>query len=280
MKSYKDFSLVTTSNLPSRASEVIIAAAVEQFKEVAKLRQLALVDKVDEGAAVYVYFTYDDLTDAYELQEGADFQYDSASATQSTVDFVKIAKGFQLTWEADHLARLNIRAAQARQAALQVQEKEDDKILEVMTNATTSVTATAAWSETTADPVKDIRSAKTEVRKLGYIADTLLLEPVNAEELMSIIASNTWYGVTEQALKSGNLPSFMGLKIVECPTLSHGTAYVFKAGATGALQIGEAKPLTVHIFDDDDSQSTKVQIYERIAPVLVRPDAVAKIATI
>jgi len=104
------------------------------------------------------------------------------------------------------------------------------------------------------------------------------MEPTNLEELMSIVASNTWYGVTEQALKSGGLPSFMGLKITEEPnSLSHGTAYVVKRGNGGAFNLGEAVPMTTNIFDDKDRQTTKVQVFEKVCPKAVRPDAGAAI---
>ena len=41
----KDFATVTTSQLPSRVSETIVAAAVEQLKEAGVMRKHVWVDK-------------------------------------------------------------------------------------------------------------------------------------------------------------------------------------------------------------------------------------------
>lgn len=277
----KDFSTVLTSSLPARAQEVIARAAVEQFQMNARLRQFCAIDRVGTGEPTYVFFKADDLTDAMDLEEGEDMRYDAAAATQTTASFVNIAKGFKISREADSIARLPLRAIQARACADKVVEREDGKLISQLASATTSITATAVWSGSSADPVKDIRSAKTEIRKLGYNPDVLILEETNAEELMSIIASNTWYGVTEQAMKSGNLPSFMGLKIVEEPwNLAEGTSYVMASGASGALLIGESIPLRTDFKDDFDSNTIKVKVWQRAAYVIARPDAAASIATI
>lgn len=281
MKRETDFATVTTTELPEEASEVIVAAAVEQLKKTVGMRNYALVDQVaDKGAQEYTYYTFEDLTAAYDLGEGEDFKYDSAGASKTTKDFVKIAKGFKLSWEANQLAKLNVRAAQTKACVTEVRDREDNKLIAALSDATSSVTATAALSESTADPIKDVRAAIRSVEDLGYSPDILLIENVNLEELVSIIGSNEWYRVTERTLESGSLPIFMGMKVISTKSanLSHGTAYVFKSGPAGALQLGQATDVRTHIFDDDDSQCTKVQVYERVCPALVRPDAVAKIS--
>jgi len=284
MLKYVNFSsVVTTSTLPSRVSEVIVAAAIEQLKEIKNLRQYGLVDNVNNpGAKTYIFNTYDDLTAAYDRSELEAFKYDAANATETTKSFVEIAKGFQLSWEADHLSKLAIRAAQTKAAVREVQDREDYKIAQALIESgalTSSVSATAALSETSADPVKDIAQAKRKVRNLGYTPDMLLIEEQNLEELLSIIASNTWYETTAKAIMAGTLDKFMGLKIVSLPSskLTHGTAVVMKSGVGGVFQLGVAQDVQIKIFDDNDTHSTKVQVYERICPAVVRPDAGAKI---
>ena len=279
-----DFSsIVTTSVLPERAREVISAAVVEQLKEIKNLRQYGLIDRVkSEGAKTYVYWTYDDLTPAFDRKELEAFKYDSAGATEKTASFVEIAKGFQLSWEADHLSKLAVRAAQTRAAVREVQDREDLKIVSALTASgavTSSVTATDVLSGTSADPIKDIAQAKRKVKNLGYTPDLLLIEEQNFEELLSIIGSNEWYETTARAIQAGVVDRFMGLKVVTLPNskLTHGTAIVMKSGVNGAFQLGVAQDITLKIFDDEDTHSTKVQVFERICPVVVRPDAAAKI---
>jgi len=278
----KDFAMVSTSVLPTRVSETIIAAAIEQLQEAGVMRPFCYVDtSPSEGDATYIYNTFDDLTDAYDRKEGADFKYDSAGATQSSADMIEIAKGFKITWEADHLKKLAIRAAQVKACVQKVQRREDTKIVSVLSGATSSVTAAGTLDGASADPIKDIAQAKRKIRDLGYSANTLFIENANLEELCSIIGANDWYKITESMISKGALPTFMGLKIRELSSdhLTHGTAYVAhcSGGTDSAIWIGEAHGIRTHIFDDDDAHCTKVQVYERICPVLVRPDAVAKI---
>lgn len=277
----KDFATVSTSTLPERASEVIAAAAIEQLKGIIGMRGQVLIDNVkDQGAKTYVYFTYDDLTAAYDRGEGVDFKYDSASATKSDEDFVEVAKGFKLTWEADHLSKLAVRAAQTKACVTEVRDREDNKLIAKLASGTSSVTAAGVLSGTSADPIKDIREGIRKCQDLGYTPDALLIEHANLEELVSIIGSNEWYNVTEKTILTGGLPVFMGLKVLptKAANLTHGTSYVFKTGTAGALQLGQAHDVKVHIFDDDDAHCTKVQVYERICPVIARPDASATIS--
>ncbi len=274
----KDFATATTTNLPSEASEVIVAAAIEQLKKTVGMRDHVFVDDVSEpGADKYIYFTYDDLTAAYDLVQNEDFKYDSAAATSSTKDFVKIAKGFKISFEAKALKRLNIQAAQARACVTEVRDREDYKIIAELASGTSSVTAAGVSSGTSADPVKDISQGVRKIKDLGYVADTILMENTNLEELKSIIGSNDWYAMTEKTVQSGEVPTFMGLKILSTNTtnLAHGTAYIFKSGSQGALQLGQAHDVRTLIFDDNDSHCTKIQVFERICPAIVRPDASA-----
>ncbi len=278
----KDFATVTTSVLPSSASEAIAAVAIEQLKYVAKLRAFAFIDKVDKGSSVYTYFTYDDLSGAYDRDESADFRYDSAGATQSTANFVEIAKGFKISTVANMMEKLNVRIAQTRAAVTEVIDREDNKIITQLASATSTTTAAGVLSATTADPIKDIANAISACEQLGYEADTLLIEQVNKQELMSIIGSNEWYRMTEGLVGAGLLGTFMGLKVihVNSSNLAHGTGYVFSSNAKGrgAMQIGMSQDVGIDIFDDKDSKCVKVQVTERIAPVLTRPDAVSKIS--
>ena len=275
-------SVVTTSTLPSRVSEVIKAAAIEQLQEIKNLRQYGFVDKSQEnlGASKYIYNTYDEMTSAYDRTELSSFKYDAANVTESTKDFVEIAKGFALSWKADHLKKIAIRAAQTKQATRKVLDREDYKIASALTASgalTSTVTATAVLSGSSADPVKDIAQAKRKVKSKGYEPDLLLIEEENLEELLSIIASNDWYETTANAIRTGLTDKFMGLKIVSLPStkLAHGTAIVMKSGET--FNLGISEPMTVKIFDDEDNHTTKVQVFETICPAVVRPDAGAKI---
>lgn len=275
-----DFSsVVTTSKLPDRVSEVMAAAGIEQLKNIARLRTLGLVDRLkDTGATKYIYNTYDDLTAAYDRAQIADWKYDEAAATEGTATILELAKGFQLSWEADHLSKIAIRAAQTRAAVQEVMDREDLKIATALRTSgalTSTTTASAVLSGTSADPVKDLAEMKRKCKALGYIADTLIIEDVNLEEMMTIIASNTWYETTAKLIQAGATDKFMGLKIVSLPAakMTHGTAVVMKSGSTGAFQLGMAQDVQMKIFDDNESHSTKVQVWERSVPVVVRPDA-------
>ncbi len=263
----EQLALVSTASLPAEVSEVIRAAAIEQKKFVPKLRNYGWVDtSPDEGADMYIWNVCDALTSASEVAEGAAPDYEDANATKSSARFKKIMKAFKISWEADHLKKINIRAAQTRACVTEVFDREDFWIAtQLISDAANSLTGTD-WSANTADPVKDIRNAKRLNKDDGYQSDLIFLNPTNNEELDSVIASNTWYSITEQTLKTGEPIPFMGLKRVECTHQTLGTATVFKSGMQGAFQTGEAKALSINMFDDKDEQVTKVQVYERVLP--------------
>ena len=273
----EQLSLVSTGTLPSEVSEVLRAAAIERYMEVLKLRQYGFVDSSpDEGQQTYIYNVLDELSNAKEVGEGGAPDYEDADATKGSQLFMKIMKAFKISWEADALKTINLRAGQTRAAVDQVFEYEDSKIIARLESDRSSTAAGTDWSGAAADPVKDVRTALRTVRALGYKMDMMYLDPVNYEELCSIIASNTWYSITESVLKKGadETVPFMGLKIVEVPDATLGTATLMKSGNNGTFLTAEAKKVGLNVFDDKDAQTTKVQVYERVVPcATVRADS-------
>ena len=283
MYSKQELATTTTTSLPAEVSEVVKAAAIEQIKWVAKLRDMGWVDgSLSEGDRVYIFNKLDQLNAAEVVAEAAEPNYDEAGATKGTADVLKLMKAFKISWEADNLKQINVRAGQARQATTEVFDLEDNKIAIALISGSGNTNASPSdWSSNTADPVADIRNAKRLIRDDGFTADVMILNPTNNEELDSVIASNTWYSVTEQTVKTGEPFPFMGLKRVECRYQTLGTATIMKSGMAGAFHLAEAKPLTVHMFDDNDAQVTKVQVYERVAPAaIVRPNCIATLVGI
>lgn len=274
---------VTTDSLPAKVSEVIRAAAIEKLQDVPRLRQYGMtVTMPDKGAMNYYYYMYSDVGDADEVSEAADFVYDDADATQGSVAVKKYGKGFKISWEADNLNKLQLRAAQSKQCISKVLLKEDELIITRLiadTNNTYAATQ-GAWSASTADPVQNIRRAVRLMKNDGYDADAIMLNPTNAEELMSFVAQNLFYGLTEKTVTAGILPKFMGLDIIQSNSVTEGTAIVLKTGSSGAFEVGEAMKLGLNIFDDNDAQVVKVQAYERIGVAVVRPDAICTITSI
>ena len=266
-------SLVTTTVLPQEASEVIKAGVVEKLKEVNKLRQFGFVDKTMMGAELYIWFYADEMTGASDVGQGSSFNYESAAASKGSADFEKLGKGFEITWEADNLEKLPIRLAQSKQAAELVFNREDTKICTALIADSGNTFTGTDWSANTADPVADFAQAKRLCRLDGYEIDLVILNPTNFEELESVIASNFWFNKTSQAVE-GDTKSFKGIQIVNSNQATLGTAIFIKKGSSGAFNVGVGKDLTVHIFDDDDRQTTKVQVFERIAIGVLRTDAV------
>lgn len=274
----QELATTTTNSLPEEVSEVVRAAAIEQIKWIAKLRDFGFVDNSPVwGDRVYIYNILDQLQAAEEVAEASEPNYDEAGATKGSADIVKLMKAFKISWEADNLKQINVRAGQSRQATNEVFDLEDQRIaLGLISGAGNTNSSPSDWSSATADPVADIRNGKRLLRDDGFTGDTMLLNPTNNEELDSVIASNTWYSVTEQTVRTGEPFPFMGLKRQECRHQTLGTVTIFKSGQAGAFHLAEAKPLTVHMFDDNDAQVTKVQVYERVAPIaVVRPNAIA-----
>ncbi len=121
---------------------------------------------------------------------------------------------------------------------------------------------------------------KRQVRALmGTEPDTLFIEEVNLEELASLVGSNEWYKITEGLVSQGKLPVYLGMKLVALPSgkLAHGTAVAIISGGSGAFETGLGHDIRMKIFDDEDEHVTKVQVYERIAVAIARPDAGVKL---
>ncbi len=274
---------VSTSVLPARVSEVIRAAVIERMIEVKRLREYGFVSKAGEGAATFTFSVADAIGDAFERGEIEDFQYDAAGLTNTTKTIIEIGKGFKISWPADRVDKLDLRVKQTRAAVDKVIDYEDKKILTALTTASalsSTVSAAGNLSATSANPLADLKQAKRKIRALiGTEADMLFVEEVNLEELITIVGSNDWYKMTEDAAANGELPKFAGLKIVSIPAakMAHGTAIIFKSGSYGAYELAQGHDVRTLIFDDKDSHCTKVQVYERGVPCVVRADAGAKL---
>lgn len=280
----EQLSLVSTSTLPSEVSEVLRAAAIERFKEVVKIRQYGFVDtSPGEGDQTYIWNVLDEITGASEVGEGSEPDYEDADASKSTQPFMKIMKAFKITWEADALKTINLRAGQTRAAVDEVFTYEDGKIITRLEADTGTTTVGTDWSAAAADPVKDVRTALRKMKVLKYIGDIGLIDPLRYEDLLSVIASNSWYAVTEAAILKGGggtIP-FMGLKWIESSDCGDRTVTILKSGSMGGFQTGEAKKVGLNIFDDKDAQTTKVQVYERVVPcATVRANAVTTLTSL
>ncbi len=275
----EQLALESTSSLPADVSEVIRAAVTEQLQHITAMRQYGFVDTSPEaGATVYKFHVYDALTVAKEVAEGAEVSFDDAGATQSSEDFIKVAKGFKITWEADNLRMLPLRAGQSRACVQEVMQYEDNKIADKLVTDASNTFAGTDWSANTADPVKDVARAKRENFVDGYISDIMILNPTNLEELESVVVSNNWLSVTESTVKTGLLPTFAGLKLVMNNNQTLGTSTVFKSGVDGAFVTAEARRLNIRMWDDNDTETTKVAVTERVVPcVTVRDKAVCTI---
>lgn len=283
----KNFSaIVDTSQLPSKLSEGIKAAAIERLMEVVLLRKHFYVDtgSMDEGSSKFTFEVMDRSTAAYDRAQGTDVTLDDEGVTESSVDVLELMKGFSLTWPADNLKKIGLRVAKTKEYVSLVKDREDLKIATALMASgalTSTVSAAAEMSASNANPIKNIKEAKRKVRALmgGVNPNLLLIEDENLEELAVIVGSNDWYKMTEESVRTGELPTFMGLKIVALPTgkLTHGSAVVCLGGPNGCLHLGQAHDTRIKIFDDHKKHATEVHVYERVVPGIVRADAGALI---
>lgn len=278
--SSKNFATVSTSDLPERVSEVIKAAAIERMIHVAMLRDVFFTDtSPGEGDSKYIYEVFDSVTAAHDRVEGVDWKYDSAGVTEGTADMLELAKGFKITNAANSLKKIAVRAAQTKACVDVVNDREDLKIATALRTSaalTSTVTAAGVLSGTSANPLKDLAEGKRKVKALTRtVPDTLLIEDVNLEELVTITGSNDWYELSANMVARGELPVFMGLKVVSLPAakMTHGSAIICNSGQLGPLYVGEGHNTKVNVFDDEDAHVTKVQIWKRAIPVVVRADA-------
>lgn len=278
----KDFAIVTSDKLPTEATQVIAAAAIEKMELVGRMRPHCFIDtSPEESDKTYTPFSFDESGDAWDWGEAEDWKYEGEGLSDQDIDLVSPAKGFKLPWGSRTIKSVQLMAGKSRDSITKVRKREDNKISAILSSASSSVTGTAVLSGASGDPVKDLENAKTAVRDLGYEANTVFVEGVNFSELASMAGSNDWKRITEELIAKGVIPVFQGLKVVPLLStqLAHGTCYVgYTSQDPGsAIHVGESYSIRENILDDGDNHTTKVQHWEKIAPVLARPDAMAKI---
>ena len=219
------------------------------------------------------------------IAKAGSFPRNIISEARVTKPVVKIGQGFDIPREDILTSRrlgtpLNTRMATA--AGRSIARKEDNLLFNgdsdwgiqgMLDAAGNTVAATAMWSDATnADPYKDINAALTALEENGYEGRILFIHPTNFGEARGMYIPNTATTYLEQLQEL--VPT-----ILKSDTIPEGTALLCDVGEDIA-QLAVAENLSFENRYDSDRQVYAYNAWERIIPLIYRPEAFCKITGI
>lgn len=263
--------IITSKVLPADVLQVISEVVIQEAENRRVGRQIVLSEPVDKGAQTYKYRKFTGFSKVDVIPEGSEFPLEGIDITEASVNLEKIGKAFAVTRE-ENLANKIVSIAQlARDAARVVALKEDELILNSLVNNAGSIIAAAATWSSTGDPYDDVSTAMANLEEYAYNPNALVLNPAQAADLRGIDADSH---ATYVSMIEG-----LGIKIYVAPKLTAGTGLLLDAKQAGVLALAEDITVEGPAYDQKN-QSYLVNVFERIAPAVWRPNADVKITGI
>lgn len=148
-------------------------------------------------------------------------------------------------------------------------------------NVQTFTTLTGAWSTTGSEKIKDLAIARSMIDNadLGYVADTVLVNPTNALELLiDDKVTNRLSREVNNPLLSGQLSGVLNLDYIESNDVAEGTMYVLSRQMVGSVH--DELPLYSRVLDQPENESRLLQVARVMIPVITDPRACVKITGI
>jgi hypothetical protein len=133
---------------------------------------------------------------------------------------------------------------------------------------------------------KDILTAKAAVESYNFIADSLLLNPINARDVMYLpqFALYAQYGEQPSGMQNGMVGSIYGLTTYVSNVVPVGVAYVLSTGPNLSASYSPLgffvikRPLMSDVEIKQEFDSVDVTLTTRYSPVIVCGEAIAKIS--
>jgi len=223
--------------------EEVVKQVLTGAQHVLCMRDALNVIKMNGNSLVYP-LTEGETGYAQEVAEGAEIPVAAnSSITRVVFQPKKVADRPMITRELIEDGQFDIIRLELEKAGMRMENKLNrDAIEMLLTNASNSVT----WDST--NPLSSLASAITEIKKDGFIPDTLILTPeAEGDLLKSETLLKVAYAGNDEALRGGNIGTkLMGLKVYTLTaTDSNGSwtgsvkAVVFAKNHAGAIAIRE-----------------------------------------
>lgn len=267
-------------NTPARVNRAIQALTNERF----------IADVIFQtgpqatgGAVVYDQVTASDLyldRDVQEIEPGSEFPI--LTSTEPT-PLVAIAKKYGgevfLTYEQirrDNRQILNREMTKLRNTIV----KRVDTLALAFLDAAPILTDTASadWSTSTTDIIADLVDFVNaiESQDLGYVADTVLLNPAQAADLLKDkdIREALPRERSDVPIATGKLGKLLGLDFIVTNRVPAGTVYVLQRGIVGGLS--DEIPAYAKTIDSERDERIYIHGARVVTPYVTDPKAVLK----
>ena len=133
---------------------------------------------------------------------------------------------------------------------------------------------------------KDILNAKLKIESYNFIPDTILLNPINARDVMYLPQFSLHMEYGEPVMQSGILGTIYGMAVQISTVVSAGTAYILSTGQNLSAAYAPMgffvikRPLMSDVDPKKEFDSVDVSLTTRYAPVVLCGEAIFKVTNL
>jgi hypothetical protein len=227
-----------------------------------------------------------------EISEGAEIQMDFTP--YSTVTVIPYKKGLRERISRENIEDLYIPVIedQLRRLARRMAYTIDNDCMTVIdAGATTAITATgtslgATGTEFTITGglgAKDILKAKAAIEAYNFIPDSILINPINARDVMYLPQFSLHMQYGEPVIQTGMIGTIYGMAVYISTVVPVGTAYLVSTGQNLSAAYAPMgffvikRPLMSDVEIKKEFDSVDVTLTTRYAPVVLCGEAIVKV---
>jgi hypothetical protein len=230
-----------------------------------------------------------------EISEGVEIPMDFTPLTYVTVTPYKKGHRERITREQIEDLYIPVIEQQLRRLARRMAYTIDLDCMNVISNAAansssgsgTSLSATGTeFTISGGLGTKDILNAKLKIESYNFIPDTILLNPINARDVMYLPQFSLHMEYGEPVMQSGILGTIYGMAVQISTVVSAGTAYILSTGQNLSAAYAPLgffvikRPLMTDVDPKKEFDSVDVSLTTRYAPVVLCGEAIFKVTNL
>jgi len=230
-----------------------------------------------------------------EISEGVEIPMDFTPLTYVTVTPYKKGHRERITREQIEDLYIPVIEQQLRRLARRMAYTIDLDCMNVISNAAansssgsgTSLSATGTeFTISGGLGTKDILNAKLKIESYNFIPDTILLNPINARDVMYLPQFSLHMEYGEPVMQSGILGTIYGMAVQISTVVSAGTAYILSTGQNLSAAYAPMgffvikRPLMSDVDPKKEFDSVDVSLTTRYAPVVLCGEAIFKVTNL
>jgi hypothetical protein len=230
-----------------------------------------------------------------EISEGVEIPMDFTPLTYVTVTPYKKGHRERISREQIEDLYIPVIEQQLRRLARRMAYTIDLDCMNVISNAAansssgsgTSLSATGTeFTISGGLGTKDILNAKLKIESYNFIPDTILLNPINARDVMYLPQFSLHMEYGEPVMQSGILGTIYGMAVQISTVVSAGTAYILSTGQNLSAAYAPMgffvikRPLMSDVDPKKEFDSVDVSLTTRYAPVVLCGEAIFKVTNL